>query len=68
MGRQVVTEKDLDEALKKAAAPTRSAMGGGIAGADEDSPSDANNPPKPTRKEDQFADRLLKYIPAEVDF
>jgi len=66
MGRQVVTQKDLDEALKKPAAPMQSALGGGVSGVEEAGANDATNAPTRTDKKDQFTDRLLKYVPAEV--
>ncbi len=65
MGRQVVTQKDLDLVPKKPAAPTQSALGE-VAGIEEDRASDVITPPAPNDKKDQFTDRLLKYIPAEV--
>ncbi|HEY6250120.1 MAG TPA: hypothetical protein VI685_09165 [Candidatus Angelobacter sp.] len=52
-------------ALKKSPARTQSALGGGVAGIEEESDA-ANQGPVPNGKTDQFTDRLLKYIPAEV--
>ncbi len=66
MGRQVVTQKDLDQVPKEPAGTAQSALGGGVAGVEEDRASDATNPPTHSDKQDQFTDRLLKYIPAEV--
>jgi hypothetical protein len=66
MGRQVVTQKDLDLVPKMPAETAQSALGGGIAGVEEESASTATNPPTHSDKLDQFTDRLLKYIPAEV--
>src|SRR6266852_535561 len=66
MGRQIVTQKDLDQALKRPAAPTRGPLGGDVAGVEEARANATTNPPTPNDKMDQFTDRLLKYIPAEV--
>ena len=70
MGRQVVTQRDLELAPSKPSAPVRSGLGGGVAGVEEEvSPVLAESATPPTRgekREDQFTDRLFKYIPAEV--
>jgi hypothetical protein len=67
MGRQVVTQRDVELASKKPSAPARSALGGGVAAVEEEEVVDPSKVPVGSdKKADQFTDRLLKYIPAEV--
>jgi hypothetical protein len=66
MGRQVVTQRDIDLAWKKQAEPMPDGLRRAVVAIDGDGADDATNPLPKSRGPDQFTDRLLKYIPAEV--
>ena len=62
MGREIITEADIER--WSPVDTDRAAVGGSIAGTRPKAAAAEEGAPKP--KKDEFADRLLKYIPAEV--
>ena len=62
MGREIITEADIERWRRTDTG--HDAMGGTTAGVRSKAAANGEGAPPP--KKDEFADRLLKYIPAEV--